>query len=237
MNYYFITGTSSGIGKAIVQELLKYSDNRITGISRTNTLTDKQFEHITLDLSNADATASFNFKELKNAKKIVLINNAGTLGAIAHIGQQQNSNIQNAIQVNFTSAAILMNQFIKKYQDVNCEKVIVNLSSGAATSPYDGWANYCSTKAALNMFTQVIDKEQCSKTHPIKCFAIAPGVVDTIMQDTIRKSDAEQFSKIDKFVNLKKNNQLYKAQDVARKMVTMINNTESIPGIVSRIQL
>lgn len=237
MNYYFITGTSSGIGKALVEELLQFSENKIVGLSRTNSLTNKQFEHFNIDLSDAEATSNFDFQKLNNVNKIVLINNAGTLGEIQHIGQQDYKNIQSAMQVNFTSAAILINQFIKQYQDTTCEKIIINISSGAATSAYDGWANYCSAKAALNMFTQVINKEQESKDFPIKTFAIAPGVVDTIMQDTIRATSSKQFSNIDKFVNLKKNDQLYKAEDVAEKLVEMINHTDLIGGVVSRISL
>lgn len=237
MNYYFITGTSSGIGKALVEELLQFSENKIVGLSRTNNLTNKQFEHFSIDLSDSKAISNFDFKNITKADKIVLINNAGTLGNIAHVGQQESQNIIDAMQVNFTSAAILINNFIKKYQDVDCEKIIINISSGAATSPYDGWANYCSAKAALNIFTEVVDKEQKNKDFPIKVFAIAPGVVDTDMQKTIRNTDIENFSFKDKFVNLKNNNQLYASSDVSKKIIDLINNTNKIPGIVSRIHL
>ncbi len=237
MNNYFITGTSSGIGQAIVKVLLQHQDNKILGFSRTNKLFHPQFEHEAIDLSQTKDLDKISFPNLKKPKIIVLINNAGMLGKIKHIGQQKNQNIIDAMQVNFTSAAVLINQFIKKYQDVDCEKIIINISSGAATTAYDGWGNYCSAKAALNIFTEVIAKEQKTKQFPIKAFAIAPGVVDTIMQDTIRNTEVENFSNKGKFVDLKNNNQLYKAHDVAEKLVVMIQNTDMIDGIISRIRL
>ena len=237
MNYYFITGTSSGIGKALVQELLKYPHQHIFGLSRSNKLCEEEFTHKVIDLSKPSEVEAFEFPTLKTTRKIVLVNNAGTLGEIQYVGQQSNQNIQDVMQVNFTSAAILMNKFIAAYQDYPCEKIIVNISSGAATFAYDGWANYCSAKAALNMYTEVINKEQLHRTHPVLSFAIAPGVVDTLMQDLIREVSAEQFSQIEKFKGLKENDHLYKARDVARRLVELIVDPKLIHSLISRIQL
>ncbi|MDA9952070.1 SDR family NAD(P)-dependent oxidoreductase [Chitinophagales bacterium] len=237
MNNYFITGSSSGIGKALVEELLNYPNNKVIGISRTNTLSDKQFEHWKCDLSKGSEVKAFNFEKIERADRIVLINNAGDLGEIAYVGQQSDDNIIASSMVNFTSAAVLMNKFISAYQDFEGEKIIVNVSSGAANSAYDGWANYCSAKAALNMFTQVIHEEQQAQNFPIQAYAIAPGVVDTLMQDTIREVEERSFSRIEKFRALKENNELYQAHAVAERMLALIMDPKTIPSLISRIQL
>lgn len=237
MNYYFITGTSSGIGKALVDALLKFGNNQIFGLSRTNTLHEDAFHHKVIDLSNAEEVAVFDFEEISKADRIVLINNAGTLGEVKYVGQQSDENIRHSIQVNFVSAAVLMNKFIAKYQEVQAVKLIVNLSSGAADNAYDGWANYCSSKAALNMYTEVIHKEQEKQKYPVKSYAIAPGVVDTLMQEVIRETSSEDFSQLDKFKKLKQNHALYQAQDVARKMISLIEEPATIPSVISRIRL
>lgn len=237
MNYYFITGTSSGIGKALVESLLNYNKTKIIGLSRTNTIHEDQFEHQAIDLSKIDETKGFDFPDLADANKICLINNAGTLGSIDYVGSQSNENIIDSVQVNFTSAAILTNSFIKKYKEQNIEKIVFNITSGAADSPYDGWSNYCSAKAALNMFTQVVAKEQINCPNPTKIYAIAPGVVDTVMQSEIRKVDESKFQNKEKFIKLKENGQLYKAYDVANTLVSYLNNTDEIPSLISRIRL
>jgi len=53
--------------------------------------------------------------------------------------------------------------------------VIVNLSSGAATSARPGSSAYCGSKAAINMLTQVLATELGS--HGIRVNAISPGLV------------------------------------------------------------
>lgn len=237
MNYYFITGTSSGIGKAIVEELLLNDDNFVYGFSRTNTLNNERFKHKSLDLSDLDEVSSYDFPILKNVKKIALINNAGTLGEIKHLGQLDAANIITSFNVNLTSVALLSSAFIRSYQDIDIERIIINISSGAAKSAYDGWAPYCATKAGINMLTQVIEKEQLLEPSPIKVFAIAPGVVDTYMQETIRKSDQKDFSSLEKFQALKREGALYKAKDVAQKIVSMCENTILIPELISRIEM
>jgi len=236
MNYYFITGTSSGIGNAIVKELLQSENNFVFGFSRRNDINNNSFKHTKIDLSDLIQVSGFSFPNLKNVEKIVLINNAGTLGEIKHFGNLSSSDIITSFNVNITSVAILTNSFIKKYQDENTEKIIINISSGAAQKAYDGWGSYCTTKAGINMLTEVIDKEQAFKGFPIKTFAIAPGVVDTLMQTQIRNSNETDFSNIEKFHKLKSSKALYLAEDVAKQLVSFCENTDYINGLISRIE-
>jgi NAD(P)-dependent dehydrogenase (short-subunit alcohol dehydrogenase family) len=52
---------------------------------------------------------------------------------------------------------------------------IVNISSGASTSARAGAAHYCGSKAAINMFTEVLATEL--GPHGIRVNAVAPGLV------------------------------------------------------------
>ncbi|MGB1248364.1 MAG: SDR family NAD(P)-dependent oxidoreductase, partial [Chitinophagales bacterium] len=139
MNYYFITGTSSGIGKALVENLVKTDSNKIVGYARRKSITHSQYCHQVIDLSDINAVQQLTFPALEKADKIVLINNAGTLGDIKHFGDIDTKDLVQALNVNTTSLAIMTNTFIKEYQDIDCKKIIINISSGAASSPYDGW--------------------------------------------------------------------------------------------------
>lgn len=237
MNFYFITGTSSGIGKAMVEELVKYDQNKIAGYARRSSIQHEQYCHQTIDLSDIGELKAFRFPELTSANRIVLVNNAGTLGPIKHLGELSSADIIEAVQVNVTAAAVLANEFIKRYQHLNCAKMIVNISSGAATSAYEAWSSYCASKAALNMHTQVIAKEQLGKEFPIDAFAIAPGVVDTYMQTSLRNADDTSFKMKQKFIDLKESGKLYDPSDVVKKLIEFIEQPEKISALISRIEL
>src|SRR5690606_15700892 len=71
---------------------------------------------------------------------------------------------------------------------------IVNLSSGAAHRPMEGWSAYCAGKAGLAMVTQSLALEYGARG--IRAFGFAPGVVDTDMQGEIRASGINPVSKL-----------------------------------------
>src|SRR5690554_4237504 len=80
---YIITGTSSGIGKALAKFYLKNGDH-VIGISRNNSISHEHFTHVKCDLS--DKTQLHEIALLGHVDKsnypIRLINNAGIIGDI-----------------------------------------------------------------------------------------------------------------------------------------------------------
>lgn len=237
MNYYYITGTSKGIGKALAEELLKSQENIVVGIARTQSITAKNYRHVDLDLSSTDAVARFKFDEHKDAKEIVLINNAATLGEVKHLGDLDQHEIAKAFNVNIAAPAILMNGFISQYKKHTAKRLIINLTSGAATSPYDGWSLYCAGKASIDMLSRVAAAEQELEGTGIKVLAIAPGVVDTGMQTAIRSTDQKGFSRKQKFIELHENRQLYDAHAVAKEFVSIMQHPEKVKDVVHRVVL
>ncbi len=83
------------------------------------------------------------------------------------------------------------------------------------------------------MFTRVADKEAVlGRYSGFRILSIAPGVVDTQMQEEIRSSNEADFSRIADFENYKKSGKLADAAEVACKYLYLINNPEKIPGVV-----
>ncbi len=233
MKYFYITGTSRGIGKATTEELLKDDNNFVFGISRHSSIQNKNYKHIPLDLNDLEKVKTFKFEELRDAEKIVLFNNAGILGHVTQVGNLDNDKIIASHNINLISPILLTNNFLSDYQESKAEKMIVNTSSGAANHTIPSWSTYCSTKAGLEMFARVIDDEQQDvKDNPVKVLSVAPGVVDTEMQDEVREVEPENFRELDRFVQLKKNGQLVKPEDVAKKYVDIMNHPENYPEMV-----
>ena len=233
MNYFYITGTSRGIGKATAEELLKDNQNFVFGISRNAALSHKNYKHISLDLNDLEKVKAFQFELPEDAKKVVLFNNAGMLGHVTQVGKMDNDKIIQSHNINLISPAILINNFLSAFQNAQVEKIIINTSSGAASHTIPSWSTYCSTKAGLEMFARVIDDEQKDvKTNPVKVFSVAPGVVDTEMQDEIREVEPQNFRDLDRFVKLKNEGLLISPQDVARQYVDILKNPEKYPEMI-----
>lgn len=237
--YWFITGASAGLGKILAETVLKNENVFVTGLARHASLDHPHYHPVIIDLSQQVLVNNFKFPELLDAKKIVLVNNAGALGEMHYVGQQQNDTIARTYFLNAVAPHILSNKFIQSYGETITEKVIVNISSGAASTAYDGWSMYCATKAALEMMSRCMQIEQRSVPENKRTYvlSIAPGVMDTAMQSQIRASSEQQFSRKKKFEDLKKNNQLYEPQSVANELIRLVGGAKEITEPVLRIIL
>ncbi|MCG8802909.1 SDR family NAD(P)-dependent oxidoreductase [Tenacibaculum finnmarkense] len=222
MNIIIITGGSKGIGKALAQ---KYASENYTVFSLARTSADlKNIKNIKVDLADSIATQNIftalldkiiHQNSTSKITSITLVNNAGRLGKIANLENLEASDIAKSMQLNITTPFILSGLFIKKTQDLACKKQIINISSGAAKKPYEGWSVYCTSKAAIDMLTKTIASEQSEIENGVKCIAIYPGVVATDMQIQIRNTKETDFKNVQRFIDLKNQNKLYTPSFVA----------------------
>lgn len=215
-----ITGISSGIGYALTQYYLK-ENYKVIGIGRRNSIHHDNLVFFEKDLQK---TTDFSFlKEyILNTEELLLINNAGIIGNIERISEQKISDIASTIQIN-TIVPMLLCQFVLHYFSLNNPLTIVNISSGAGKRPIPSWASYCASKAALDLFSQTIYLEEKERGRNLKVYSIAPGVVDTPMQEQIRKANPLNFSSLDSFLLLKEKNELTDLNTVVRKLETLLS--------------
>ncbi len=234
MNYYIITGTSSGIGEAIARKLI-LERHSIFCISRklNESLTDlassvqSNIWYFEADLGDTGKIPVlmdeiFSLMEFQNISAIALINNAATLDPIAMAGNYDTEELAQHIHVNLLAPMLLTDCFVRHTGSLKVPKSVINVGSGAATSPYAGWGPYCSTKAGLEMFTRTTSLEQKSEPHPVRILSVLPGVVDTGMQNKLRNSDAADFPMKPRFEQLYQDNLLSRPNEVADKIITLI---------------
>ncbi|MBK8983621.1 MAG: SDR family NAD(P)-dependent oxidoreductase [Ignavibacteria bacterium] len=238
MNYFFITGTSRGIGKALAELLLKDDNNFVYGISRSNSIKTINYEHTELDLSNTDKVKEFEFPDFDDADSITLINNSAASMEVKRMGDLSSVNIVEVYNVNLISPSLLMNNFYKKYQDHICKRMILNISSGAAHKAIESWSVYCAAKAGLAMISEVADVEQKLKhpNNPIRIFSVGPGVVNTEMQTKLRNVSPEDFSMVDKFIEFYEKNQLAEPEDIAVKLFQIIQTPEKYEKVAISVK-
>lgn len=235
MHYYFITGSSAGIGKALAERALQEENTRVVGFSRTQIIEHDRYTHHSVDLADInhlpELVASF-FPELEDAERIVLINNAGTLGDVKYFGAIADARIDELFSLNVTAPAILMNHFIRTYQSSAAERILINISSGVSQYAVDGWSGYCASKAALDMLSEVaaleLEKRGISN---FRVYAVAPGIVDTSMQTHIRGTEEQNFSRVAKFQGYKQSGALDDPQQTAEKYFYLMNHPEQFQKV------
>lgn len=229
MNYAFITGSSSGIGKATALLLLNQGWS-VYGLSRSRSIAHQAYQHIEIDLSDLNAMDAFRFPAVENAGHILLINNAGRLGKVAGFGFADACDLDKSIKLNLLAPMVLMNRFVASFGKKQTEKLIINISSGAANFPIDGWPAYCASKAGLDMATRVLQSEiKINKLPNLRALYVAPGIVDTPMQGLIRQSGENSFSRQRQFVDMYEQGTLISSEKVAEKICALLEHYRSLP--------
>lgn len=237
-----ITGGSKGIGLGIATCYAR-KGTKVYSIARTKSaelaaLGVEQIEFDLMDLQHLEALFAKLFKEIQSfeeVQKISMINNAGMLGPIAPLAKQQAKDILAITTLNLTVPMLCTLFFIQQSAQLNVQKSIINISSGAAQKPYFGWSGYCASKAALNLFGQVVALEQAAVSHGVKLVSVAPGVVDTAMQDNIRASNVEDFKDLQRFIDLKEQGKLRLPDEVAEEIYALDHDTELDNGAILRL--
>ncbi len=226
MKTAIITGSSSGIGKALTELLLKQGWF-VYGISRSNKISHDLFVHNSVNLSDIKKVESY---ELPNifCDEILLVNSAATLGNILPFDKKKTYDLLAEINCNLVSPIILFNKFIKKFNNV--KKTIFSISSGAAARPIHSWSTYCASKSGLEQLSQVLKNESINSN--LRVFSIHPGIVDTPMQKHIRNTDKKNFPVVDKFIEYHKNKDLTSAKLVAKKLFYLYKNQQNFNELV-----
>lgn len=227
MHYFFITGTSSGIGASLARELLQQT-HLVHGFSRrgNDALVEEsiaqQYSYADhrLDLTGGEALGYllqlWKRLPLDTATSINLIWNAGDVDPVGLIGSDiPIARIQQALSLNLEGPMVMTQVFVQHLRQLDIPKRILFISSGAGRKPYPGWSTYCTAKAGMDMFAQVLATEQATEDFPFLVSSLAPGVVDTEMQAFIRGQNEADFPRLQRFLDLKSTGKLWSAEFVA----------------------
>lgn len=124
----------------------------------------------------------------------VLINNAGAIEPISHLSQADPDDWGQVIDINLKGVFNGMRAVVPAMKAAGGGSVLT-ISSGAAHGPVEAWSHYCASKAAVNMLTRCLDKEEAE--HGIRAIGLSPGTVATQMQREIKSSGINPVSQLD----------------------------------------
>ena len=182
----FLTGASSGIGKAIAKAATE-TGHEVWGTSRdiSRIPSLRRLHCVQLDLSNPDSIdGAFNTALAEAGNFDVLINNAGS----GHFGPAENlseKEIASQFQILVFGHMQLMRLALRVMQ-ARGEGLIINVTSLASRLPVPFMAAYNAAKAAMASFTMTIQLElPDSRVHIVD---LQPGDICTDFNDAVIKS-------------------------------------------------
>jgi 3-oxoacyl-[acyl-carrier protein] reductase len=198
-----VTGAGRGIGAAAAEALARAGASLVL-TARTASQTESVAQSITraggsamsipCDVSSWSAVQQLTEATLQRFGKIdALINNAGVIEPIARIAESDPAAWARSIEINLIGAYHAVRAVLPPMIAAGGGS-IVNVSSGAAHNPLEGWTGYCSGKAGLAMLTRGIAQEHAAQG--IRVFGFQPGTTDTDMQVVIRASGINPVSQI-----------------------------------------
>ncbi len=195
-------------------------------------------QHLAADLSNPKSWAGVGdwIEGMINSQawdRVVLVHNAAAIEPIGFAGEVDIEEATANILLNSAAPQALGSRFIAAVSKLGCPSQLMLISSGASQSPIQGWSTYCAGKAAADMWAATAGSEQQLRGNRVTVLSVAPGVVDTEMQATIREAPEDGFPSSDRFHELHSSGNLSSAHDVAATLlaVAQVDAGQSYAGI------
>lgn len=212
----FVTGVSRGLGLALTEEFLSQGHS-VTGIGRSTKTQAVNYRFMACDLASHTEVESLEI-DIQPGLEVILINNAGIIRPVQRISDQERDFSAEIFQVNTLAPIQLMRKFLRACEQKGVRLTIVNISSGAGRRAIPSWANYCASKAALDLFSETLQLEEREKNKDTRVYSVAPGVIATEMQENIRQSNSGDFSSLETFQQLYESGQLQFPAETARRL-------------------
>lgn len=213
-----ITGASSGLGAEIAQHYageghaLALCSRRPPALPAGDRVLSTQ-----LDVTEVEAVDEFARSVMDRFGHIDLwINNAGVLEPMRPLEDADPDEWWRLMEINLRGVALGSRAFVRELRQAGQHGVLINISSGAAQNPYAGWTAYGASKAAVDMLSRCLQLEVAELG--IRVHAVAPGIIDTQMQEQIRAAKPEDFPEVGKFLELKANDAFNSPAHVAREL-------------------
>jgi len=190
MKNVLITGASRGIGKACAEKFAKEGYRVFVNYNKSETEAIEFCKRIGAISVKCDITSSEEVSAMAEALKAyggadIIVNNAGVAGQylFTDITEEEWDRVFNTnIKGMFLVTKALVGSLINKKSGA-----IVNVSSMWGVTGGSCEVHYSASKAAVIGFTKALAKELGPSGITVNC--IAPGVIDTEMNQNLEKED------------------------------------------------
>lgn len=204
----WITGASSGIGKAFARQLAPFGARLILSARNQEELETlrwslphtEQHRNLVIDLSNPTGVDEILSKNAKMIAEVsVLINNAG-ISQRALTWEANRESERRIMETNFFGATALTKAVIPRMMKRN-EGMIINISSPAGMFGFPLRSSYAASKHALHGYFESLQAELKANNKNIHILMALPGRVRTNMSINAMTSDGSAQGTMDDRLN------------------------------------
>jgi NAD(P)-dependent dehydrogenase (short-subunit alcohol dehydrogenase family) len=235
---YIITGASKGMGLEMARQLMKPT-HQVLCISRSASaelalaadVAGVSLAQWCENLADPAPVAQRLAAWLASKKQgswasVTLINNAGTLGAMAPLQSIASQTIAQAITVDLIAPLQLTAAFLQTTQDWPSVQKVLNISSGMSQRAMAGAALYGAAKAGMDQFSRCVALDEERRSAGARIVSLAPGVIDTDMQKELRNGNAELFPDKERCIQLQATGALTSPSEAARQVLAYLHHPE-----------
>jgi len=186
-----VTGASRGVGaetacllaaSGVGVVLAARAEDALKTVEQRIRKAGGQALSVAADVADADAGERILARAREHFGRVdALVNNAGLVAPLSPIAEADPAAWRYSIAVNLLGPFYLVRACLDDLRRRRGR--VVNVSSGAAETVIEAAGAYCTAKAGLNHFTRVLAAEE----PDVVCVAVRPGVVDTGMQEELRR--------------------------------------------------
>ena len=229
-----VTGGSRGIGKAIVEALSRKNIKVIANYHQSEEKVKKlkeelEKENISIDIFKADVSKREEVKKMvddtikKYGKIDILINNAG-IDQEKMFQDISDEDWDNIVKVNLYSVFCTTQEVIK-YMLHQKDGCIINISSIYGINGGSCAVAYSATKAGIDGMTKALAKELGPSN--IRVNSIAPGYIDTDMNEKYSEEEIEQIKEETPLVKIGK------PEDIAKCIEWLVEDNFTTGQVIS----
>lgn len=160
----------------------------------------------------------------RGTDEIVAISNAAVVGPVGPVDAADPIRVESHLDTNVVSAVLFARAFVAAFQQHDCPKTFVNVSSGAATHGQAGLSLYCASKAAMENFVRSLALEQSARSRPIVAVNVNPGTMDTLMQAEVRTANVEDLPDRERYAALEREGRLGQPPVVAARIADLVSS-------------
>ena len=243
-----ITGSSRGVGAALVEQLIA-PGQQILGIARGhNAVLQVQADSAGVALSQWSADLAEPLAVAQRLREwltslnaadfasVTLINNAGLTGALGPAASLQLNDLSTSLRVGLEATVLLSAAFLGATAGWTVPRKLMNISSGLGRFAMAGSAAYCAAKAGMDNFSRALALEESALANGARVESVAPGVIDTDMQASLRAADVGSFPERARFVAMHEQGQLISPTECARRLLAKLARADFGQEVLSDIR-